>query len=200
MGFISTNLLNRFWTKGCKPIKTAVDTVNTNIGTLSSLKTSVKTNLVSAINDLVSKKFDIANIVASINITKSGYLMDGKTASEAIDKLSRFANYGRSGLIGTSIDGLDLYRETTISTVEGFVNSSTLQKITMPFFIPSGAKVRKIEAIMVKGSTMYPIPYISSSGENQTFIYGFVNNGVIFYNKANWDGYSIYISIEYIIE
>lgn len=58
-----------------------------SIGTLSSLKTTVKTNLVAAVNELVDKKFDKAKLVASTNITEPGFAMDGAECSKALAEL-----------------------------------------------------------------------------------------------------------------
>lgn len=57
------------------------------VGVLASLKTVEKSTLVAAINELAEKKFDVEKIVASANITEQGFVMDGKTASEAIAEL-----------------------------------------------------------------------------------------------------------------
>ena len=57
------------------------------VGVLASLKTVEKSTLVAAINELAEKKFDVEKIVASANITEPGFVMDGKTASEAIAEL-----------------------------------------------------------------------------------------------------------------
>lgn len=59
MKVITTNLLNRLWQNGIKPIKTALD------GKISTSK-----------------------IVKSTNITQEGFLMDGKTASEKFAELN----------------------------------------------------------------------------------------------------------------
>ncbi len=59
MGIVTTNLLNRFWNKGIKPIKEALD-----------------------------KKVDASRIIESTEITESGFVMDGKTASEEFAKLN----------------------------------------------------------------------------------------------------------------
>lgn len=58
MRVVTINLLNRFWKNGVKPIKEALE-----------------------------KKIDITKIVKSIVITEEGFLMDGKTASEALAEL-----------------------------------------------------------------------------------------------------------------
>ena len=57
------------------------------VGVLASLKTVEKSTLVAAINEMAEKKFDVEKIVASANITEPGFVMDGKTASEAIAEL-----------------------------------------------------------------------------------------------------------------
>lgn len=58
MKVVTTNLLNRFWKSGIKPIMEGV-----------------------------AKKVDTSKIVQSTNITEDGFLMDGKTASEAYAEL-----------------------------------------------------------------------------------------------------------------
>lgn len=60
MGIITTNLLNRFWTKGIKPIK-----------------------------ESLTKKLDTSKVIASTNITELGFVMDGKTAAEELAELNR---------------------------------------------------------------------------------------------------------------
>lgn len=60
MKVITANLLNRFWTNGVKPIKTAV-------GTISSLTTAAKTNLVAAINEVKAKADSNATEITSLN-------------------------------------------------------------------------------------------------------------------------------------
>lgn len=57
------------------------------VGVLASLKTVEKSTLVTAINELAEGKFDVAKIIASTNITEPGFVMDGKTASEALAEL-----------------------------------------------------------------------------------------------------------------
>ncbi len=58
MKVITTNLLNRFWKNGVRPIKEALE-----------------------------GKINTSKVVKSKNITEEGFLMDGKTASEAITGL-----------------------------------------------------------------------------------------------------------------
>ncbi len=60
MKVVTTNLLNRFWKNGIVPIKNAL-----------------------------AGKLDASKVVASRNITEPGYVMDGKTASEALAELNR---------------------------------------------------------------------------------------------------------------
>ena len=60
MKVITANLLNRFWTNGVKPIKTAV-------GTISSLTTTAKTNLVTAINEVKAKADSNATAITNVN-------------------------------------------------------------------------------------------------------------------------------------
>ncbi len=66
------------------------------VGVLASLKTVEKSTLVTAINELAEGKFDVAKIIASTNITEPGFVMDGKTASEALAEL-----YSNSEITGT---------------------------------------------------------------------------------------------------
>lgn len=66
MKVITANLLNRFWTNGVKPIKTAV-------GTISSLTTAAKTNLVAAINEVKAKADSNATEITSLNNNLTGY-------------------------------------------------------------------------------------------------------------------------------
>ena len=51
MGIITTNLLNRFWKKGIKPIRESLD-----------------------------EKVEVSKIIESTNITEPGFVMDGRTA------------------------------------------------------------------------------------------------------------------------
>ena len=60
MKVITANLLNRFWVNGVKPIKTAV-------GTISSLTTAAKTNLVAAINEVKAKADSNATAITDVN-------------------------------------------------------------------------------------------------------------------------------------
>nr|DAE53245.1 MAG TPA: putative tail fiber protein [Caudoviricetes sp.] len=60
MKVITANLLNRFWTNGVKPIKTAV-------GTISSLTTTAKTNLVAAINEVKAKADSNTDDITTLN-------------------------------------------------------------------------------------------------------------------------------------
>lgn len=59
MKVITTNLLNRFWKNGVKPIK-----------------------------DAVELKFDTSKILKSANITEEGFVMDGKTVTEQFAELN----------------------------------------------------------------------------------------------------------------
>lgn len=68
-----------------------------NVGTLSSLKTTAKSSLVAAANELFDKKFDKSKIIASTNITESGYVMDGAKCSEALAEL--YSNSGGASKI-----------------------------------------------------------------------------------------------------
>ena len=63
------------------------------VGVLASLKTVEKSTLVTAINELAEGKFDVAKIIASTNITEPGFVMDGKTASEALAELYSNSEY-----------------------------------------------------------------------------------------------------------
>lgn len=60
MGIITTNLLNRFWKKGIKPIRESLD-----------------------------EKVEVSKIIESTNITEPGFVMDGRTASEEFSELNR---------------------------------------------------------------------------------------------------------------
>ncbi len=60
MKVITTNLLNRFWENGIKPIKTAL-----------------------------GGKLDVSKVIKSTNITENGFVMDGKTAADAFAQLNK---------------------------------------------------------------------------------------------------------------
>ena len=60
MKVITTNLLNRFWENGIKPIKTAL-----------------------------GGKLDVTKVIKSTNITEPGFVMDGKTAADAFAQLNK---------------------------------------------------------------------------------------------------------------
>ena len=64
MGIITTNLLNRFWKKGIKPIRESLD-----------------------------EKVEVSKIIESTNITEPGFVMDGRTASEEFSELNRKLGY-----------------------------------------------------------------------------------------------------------
>lgn len=84
MKVVTTNLLNRFWKNGIRPIIEGV-----------------------------ANKVDTSKIVQSTNITEDGFLMDGKTASEEFAELNRkfkdyskletfFKKWLKSSVLGTS--------------------------------------------------------------------------------------------------
>ncbi len=77
------------------------------VGVLASLKTVEKSTLVAAINELAEGKFDVAKIIASTNITEPGFVMDGKTASEALAELYSKSNLSglKSVSFGTTSEG-----------------------------------------------------------------------------------------------
>lgn len=98
MKVITANLLNRFWTNGVKPIKTAV-------GTISSLTTAAKTNLVAAINEVKAKADSNATEITSLNNNLGSHNHDSRYYTEAEINAKLALSYpntsvGISGLCG----------------------------------------------------------------------------------------------------
>ena len=77
MGIITTNLLNRFWKKGIKPIRESLD-----------------------------EKVEVSKIIESTNITEPGFVMDGRTASEEFSELNRKLVYGSQININDDLNNL----------------------------------------------------------------------------------------------
>uniref|UniRef100_UPI0031BA96BD hypothetical protein n=1 Tax=Diplocloster hominis TaxID=3079010 RepID=UPI0031BA96BD len=85
MKVITANLLNRFWTNGVKPIKTAV-------GTISSLTTAAKTNLVAAINEVKAKADSNATAITNVNNNLSGKMPFEKADENLTAKITLYGS------------------------------------------------------------------------------------------------------------
>lgn len=112
MGIVTTNLLNRFWEKGVKPIREALN-----------------------------GKLDTSQVVESTEITESGFVMDGKTASEEFAKLnSNFKKESGKANVPSAV----LTKACTVSGLEpglylinagGAYDISTTESCTMAIVI-----------------------------------------------------------------
>ncbi len=112
MKVVTTNLLNRFWKNGVKPIKTAL-----------------------------AGKFDASKVVASRNITEAGYVMEGKTASEALAELNRKLKWNYLGTVTSTAEML---------LPDGWSELDIIVKQTTTHFL------FHVNSEMVNSSAIYP--------------------------------------------
>lgn len=119
MKVITANLLNRFWVNGVKPIKTAV-------GTISSLTTAAKTNLVAAINEVKAKADSNATAITDVNNNLSW------------SKLSESAVVGSTNPVNRDFTQ---YRELLIVVGENTTGSNT----RFSFHIPTACLTETVQ-------------------------------------------------------
>lgn len=114
MGIVTTNLLNRFWRNGIKPIKEALD-----------------------------DKIDSSKIVKSTEISEEGFLMDGKSASEALNQLnSNIVNELADGVSECIIGG-----HLVVIHVSRTMNISDIWKdVTQVTHLPRKATISLVSA------------------------------------------------------
>lgn len=141
MKVITTNLLNRFWKNGVKPIK-----------------------------DAVELKFDTSKILKSANITEEGFVMDGKTVTEQFaelnGKIDNINKYNESSLTeqydavvftpqsGTTHQGSSYQKIGTKVILH--LSIKQVGSGTKPIFtLPSGYRPVQTLAFMVSDGTAY---------------------------------------------
>ena len=118
MKVITTNLLNRFYKNGVKPIK-----------------------------DAVAGKLDASKVVASTSISVPGFVMDGKTCSEALAGI----NSNLAGLI---------IKNTVTNRVNVSAGAQSYTYITIS--LPAGYSVLSVSAAAAHSTTLCGTASISS--------------------------------------
>ena len=143
MKVITANLLNRFWTNGVKPIKTAV-------GTISSLTTAAKTNLVAAINEVKAKADSNATAITNVNNNLAGF----KIRSGTVTSLTIPAA-GADGAAGILTGAIDISGFTSTPAVVLTVHTSSNR---IPFLRPgiTGISVTQINYVIASSYTAAP--------------------------------------------
>ena len=147
----------------------------------------------------VKNTLGIREVVESTNITEPGFLMDGKTASEALAELYSKNGYSfEETCIGTWVDGKPLYRKVITQSADIFVPSSSYAKYKIAHNISNFSRANKCYICMQSGSTTYILPYFDpGNGAIGTYVHAINRENVIVCSKDNWGNYNIIIVIEY---
>lgn len=137
---------------------------------------------------LDEKKIDISKIVKNTVITEEGFLMDGKTASEALGEINKELNadqYNTKNSKGKFIgmyNGKKLYEVSASGSMANFVSSSSLQEINVRHNVPN---VGSIVGVISARYGNWDNPYLQS-GQIQTCIGQVTNTVISFRNMAAW--------------
>jgi len=129
---MNANLLNRFWKNGIKPIATAL-----------------------------TGKIDAAKVVRSTNITEEGFLMDGKTASEAVAELNR--NFSSMFEVVTQTK-----TQAVTKGVNGYVSFTVSTPLGYTLFDVRGysSHASTMCGQVIPGNNVYNLPFMSYSTDN----------------------------------
>lgn len=154
------------------------------------------------LNEKVEKRVEASKIVASTNITESGFLMDGKTTSDAIKGLEKLRLFSTAETkIGYMQDGTPVYRKIVKTPMTNFVKvDSGYGNLS----IGTGVLIKEVLSVKifaVGGGNIYPFPY-SGTGAWDTWLRNFYTNGLqtsmYFINRTAWGAtYTLNIIIEY---
>ena len=166
------------------------------VGVLASLKTVEKSTLVTAINELAEGKFDVAKIIASTNITEPGFVMDGKTASEALAEL-----YSNTELVTGQL--------TNVEGTNGNIFGNTLKKcgnvVYLTLFI-SGIHISDQAPIATMPKDFAPkdksaqvLGLAVINGETHAITFAINTSGIIFNSWTTSEITAAYIVGTYII-
>ncbi len=153
MKIITTNLLNRFWNHGIKPIK-----------------------------EELTGKLSASKVVESPNITESGFVMDGKTASEQIAELN-----GKT------------YADGYIFVELGAVPNKNVKNIDV-IGIPSNAKHVWIDAAWAKKSTsglVLPLPYVDTTSTTDCIRIVLYTGRIQISTAGDWSYYNAWAVVAY---
>lgn len=161
---------------------------------LSGLTSNVQTQL--------NGKINASKIVASTDIAESGFLMDGKTTSDAIKGLEKLQLFSTAETkIGYLQDGTPVYRKIVKTPMTSFTQqTSGYQSVTVGL----GVVIKDLVSFNIfafSGSTFYPLPY-SGDGHYGTWLQSFAKTGtqtsMRLSNKVAWGAsYTLVVVIEY---
>lgn len=131
-----------------------------------------------------------SKIIQSANITETGFLMDGKTASDAIASLNNLHLFSESETkIGSLQNGTPVYRKIVKAPMTDFVAQTSGYHTVN---IQTGILINDVlssEIFAVGSAGVYPFPY-SGTGVFDTWLKNFFKQGtqttMQFLNKTAW--------------
>lgn len=154
------------------------------------------------LNEKVEKRVEASKIVESTNITEAGFLMDGKTTSDAIKGLEKLRLFSTAETkIGYLQDGTPVYRKIVKTPMTSFTQqTSGYQSVTVGL----GVVIKNLVSFNIfafSGSTFYPLPY-SGDGHYGTWLQSFAKTGtqtsMRLSNNVAWGAsYTLVALIEY---
>ena len=116
---------------------------------------------------------------------------------ETTNKVDNMCTYGPEVQIGTMADGSPVYQTVIIASVDSWAETSAFTMYKISHDLKTFDKILDFSAVGCKGTNAYPLPFISTAGNINTFLYGIDHTSLNFYNKATWAGYTMYITIKY---
>lgn len=117
-----------------------------------------------------------------------------------INKLNNLCVYGDEVVIGQLSNGTPIYNKTISFSGDAWTNTTNYTLYQVAHGI---SNLRLVLDINMNGCSttktdVYPIPFYSTSGVLDTFLYNINTNSMSFYNKGtSWAGYTIVINIKY---
>lgn len=172
MKVVTTNLLNRFWKNGVKPIK-----------------------------DALTSKIDSSKIVNSLLTTAAGFALDarqGKVLDDKITQLnSKFIWNTAETVVGTWPDGRTIYRKCFIIGQLANATSTTrahgIPNLDRPIHLYGSAKDTSLSS-----NFTVSLPYVSSSDVTKQINIAANNTNIVLYHAAGNNKYSAVVVMEYI--
>ena len=160
------------------------------LGYLSGITSNVQAQLNAKVNS--------SNILKSLNITSEGFIMDGKTASEAFAELnSKLIFNTAETAIGTWTDGRTIYRKCFIIGQLANATSTTrahgISNLDRPVHLYGSAKDTTLSS-----NFTVSLPYVSSTDVTKQINIGANNTNIVLYHAAGNNKYSAVVIMEYI--
>lgn len=142
-------------------------------------------------------------IIDSTNITEPGFIMDGKTTSDALAELNRKLEADQSAIVNPQgrcigkYNGKPLYEVTLSGDMSKFTESSGFKTIAVPHNIQN---VGEIIAASANFGAWINV-YFTAAGVAETYIGQITKTTINFTNKAAWGAnYKWTVTIKYTIE